>query len=332
MLGVMRFNFNLMRCLFMHLRNRFSVRKLLGVTTLSLAVLSLGSFAFAQTAGLDDDNMIQIGGGAMSSPKSIEALFRVNGSAKISLDGDDDAPYFIVARINMDMTAGNGGVPFIDLQFESIGYEMGDDDMFSKNFVSFSLLNLNLQKDLAINNELSYRITFLGIKAGAEGYLSEDVKIAVKGALDLLGFALSERASDGSRTDGAGGYGLSGEIGFTFLERYHVAFGEKFGATFSDGISYVNGVECDTYYHNNYGNGYGYGYSSTYCHDRVVTDYRQHRYTSRTYLNLAADLAKNLQAFGQVSYNVYKVKDRTGKVAASTDSALELKLGVAYKF
>ncbi|MBI2606170.1 MAG: hypothetical protein HYW49_08835 [Deltaproteobacteria bacterium] len=301
------------------------------MTTLSLAVLSFGSSAFAQTAG-DDDNMIQIGGGAMNGPKAIEALFRVNGSSKIPLDGDNDAPYFIVARINMDMTAGSGGVPFIDLQFDGIGYETGNDDMFSKNFVSFSLLNLDLQKDLAINNELSYRISFIGIKAGAEGYLSEDAKIAIKGALDLLGFALSERASDGSRTDGAGGYGLSGEIGFKFFEKYHVAFGEKFGATFSDGIQYVDGIECHTSY-NHYGNGYsGYGYSSTYCKDRIVTDYRQHRYTSRTYLNLAADLTKNLQAFGQVSYNVYKVRDRTGKVAASTNSALAFKLGVAYKF
>lgn len=316
----------------MRSRNRFPlVRNMFVMTTLSLVALLSGSSVFAQTAG-DDDNMIQIGGGAMSSPKSIEALFRVNGSSKISLDGDNDSPYFVVARINMDMTAGSGGVPFIDLQFDGIGYETGNEDMFSKNFVSFSLLNLNLQKDLAINNELSYRITFLGIKAGAEGYLSEDVKIAVKGALDLLGFALSERASDGSRTDGAGGYGLSGEVGFTFLEKYHVAFGEKFGATFSDGIKYVDGIECHTSY-DHYGNGYSsYGYSSTYCKDRVVTDYRQHRYTSRTYLNLAADLTKNLQAFGQVSYNVYKVKDRTAKVAASTDSALEFKLGVAYKF
>ena len=74
-----------------------------------------------------------------------------------------------------------------------------------------------------------------------------------------------------------------------------------------------------------------YGYSQTYCSKHYSTTYLKSASASALYMNLVAELTKHLQAFGQVSYNVYKMTDKRGEYPSSRSSNVMFSVGVSYK-
>lgn len=286
-----------------------------------MAVLTLigsANSALASSGYFDPPSMIEVGGGAgylgNNTEKPIEAVFRVEA---VAADGVTAYQDVILARISGLASAGLNGVSYIDFHLESIGWQAGD----SETFGAITFLNLDLQRNIPIGQALSLRVTFLGVRGELSEQISDKVIFSLKGAIDMLGVGYTRR------TDGEGlvglGTGLSGEIGFKFFERFRIAIGEEFGMVNGKPETYFTGYTvCDTYYDD-------WGYSRTYCHDETATRFRDNRFTSNTYLSLAASITENISVFGQASYNLYVVSDDTGDTRNSSKGTWQFFMGVA---
>lgn len=283
----------------------------------------------------DDDAMIQIGVGAMNSDKTVDVLLRVEGNAIVN----NGSSYYVIARVKSDVATNGKALDYVDIQFNGLGFGISEKDLFSKGFIDITFLNFNYSKNVAINQNNMARITFIGLRGGYENKVTDDLAFLIKGSVDLLGFGLSDRINEtqNGRTDGIAS-GASIEAGFKFLERYKITFSHTRNVVQSDPVQYYNGTSCSTYYYDDcYDPYYGYGaycggWAQTTCGPNYSTRYTQQRTSSSTALNITADISKNFQAFGQVAYNVYKVRAELGQTVESRNDAIQFKFGAVYKF
>lgn len=294
-----------------------SMKSTLGLSALALAMAPLPASAWEPL--FDRPTMIEVGAGVAAGTESpVEALFRVNLTGGTRLG---DTSYFIVARVSGDFTAGESGVSYIDMQFEAVGYERRLDEF---TFWGVNLVGANVNRNVAIDNEVSAQITFLGVRGGVGGQVADNVAMYVRGAADLIGIGITERRSDGAGSVGAG-MTLSAELGVKLYNRVRIALGEKFGTTLGKPESVYVGTTCDTWYDD-------YGYPHRHCYDDYDTYYNDRRFTSNTYVSLVFDLTENLSLFGQAAYNVYVVHDHTGGATDSIDGAFQFLFGMTGRF
>ena len=287
------------------------MRKLITTTMMALA---LGGAATPAKAG---PSMIEVGGGAafLNDGQPIDAFFHVEALSASGVKKD----YFIRAHIDATAAVGGEGLGYLDIHLNSLGSNRGIDEMFG----SLTYLNADVQRNVAIGNQLGLRVTLIGVQGQLSSDLSETVTLVLKGAADLIGLGYTLRA-DGADLLGAGS-GASAEAALKFNKRFRIALGEKLGITSGKGIQVRDGVDCTTY-RDDWGNTY------TTCRDHYSTVYRDHRVTSNTYLSLAFDLTENLKVFGQASYSVYAVSDATGEDQTSVKGAFQFFLGVGGTF
>lgn len=288
-------------------------------TRILVSVAAFGLSFGAQAGSFDRPSMIEVGGGVAytGGENPVEAVFKVEAVAGV----DEGYTQYILAKVSGMATAGADGVSYVDFQFDTLGMHWGD----VANNAGVTLLGLDLQRNVVIGNDVSLRVSFLGLRGQAEAELSDDVLFSIKGALDLLGVSYTRRATDGASLTGYG-TGVSAEMGVEFFDRFRIAIGEKFGVTSGKPETYYTGyVVCDTYYDD-------YGYSDTYCYDETATRWRDHRMTSNTYLTLTAALTEHISIFGQANYNVYVVNDSTGEVPDSGQGAWQFFFGVSGDF
>lgn len=285
------------------------------------AIALLGSATQALGAGsFDHPSMIEVGGGVGhlgDTENPVEAVFKVEAVAASGVSAYQD---FIVARISGLASAGIEGVSYIDFHMESLGWQWGD----SEAFTALTFLNFDVQRNVPINNDVTLRVTFVGVRGEIDTDLSDEVAFSLKGAIDLIGIGFTRRTDTASLVGSA--MGASGEVGFKFFDRFRIALGEKFGMTSGKPETYYTGyVVCEDYYDD-------YGYVDSYCYDETETRFRDNRLTSNTYVALTASLTENISVFGQASYNVYVVNDSTGETVNSSDGAWQFFMGVSGQF
>ena len=89
--------------------------------------------------------------------------------------------------------------------------------------------------------------------------------------------------------------------------------------------TYNNG----TYNCNTYSNGY---YVSSSCYPSSSTSFLERRTLGSLYMNLTAELYKDIQLFGSAQYNVYSAASDIGGFVGSTDGAFQFMFGVSGGF
>ncbi|MCC7440544.1 MAG: hypothetical protein IT285_02860 [Bdellovibrionales bacterium] len=269
---------------------------------------------------IDEPSMIEVGAGTafLGNDGVVEALVSVEAMAATAT-GPNTA--YVIVRLGGDAAIGSEGLTYLDMEFEALGWQAGNQD----NFVRASILGLDIQRNLAVNNDLSARFTLLALRGAFTTEVSEDVKVFLRGALDVLSLSYTKRVSDGQDLFGYG-FGLEGEVGVELFDRVRITLGEKLGGTLGSPESVYVGVSCDTY-----SDGYGGYYTS--CRDDYATRWNDVRVSSSTYLEILGRITENLSAFGRAAYNLYSVNDRSGSgLAPSFDSEFQFMLGVKYRF
>lgn len=262
------------------------------------------------------NSMIEVGAGgaALGAGNPIDAVFKVEG--QVGGEGHVVNERFVVASVDAAFTVGPDGVRYIDYRFESFGFESGVPEELMG---AITFLNIDIQRNVVINNDLTYRITLVGLKGELGGAVGEGVKMYVKGAMDLLGIAYTKRASDGESMVGVGS-GFEGEIGMSIDDTFRVAVGQKVGwvAGKPESRHYIQcDLVCDEWG------------CYDYCYNETDTFYNDHRVTSSTSLDLSYSLGANLGLFGQAAYNVYMVSDDTGETRDSVDAAWQFFFGMS---
>ena len=279
--------------------------------------LAVEATAFAQYSPENrltpSTELLEIGGGvAFLSDRPVDAFFRVDYAADA---GRRMGSHFIVVRTNTTATLGENGVRYLDLHVNSLGWENGD----AVNGYGLTLLNLDIQRNVATNQGVSLRVTFLGVHAQLETQVEPNLNFILRASADLIGLGYTQRLSDGASLVGLG-TGASIEAALRINQRFRIAFGDELGLTSGKPREVYGGDQCDTVY--------TYGRAYTSCYNTTGTRWDDQRLTNSAYLNFTADIIRNLQAFGEARYSIYSVSDATGSVRGSLDGAFQLFLGV----
>lgn len=278
-------------------------------------------------------SLIEIGAGVAAPsgvPSELEALFHVELVAGSSVPRN---AYFIWARINadasfapsaLDALTSQGGTlapSYVDFRFETLTYQKG----FSEKYWSVSLATAELTRNVALQNDLSARVTFVGVRGSGGAEFSEKISFFIRGALDLIGLGLSRQGA----TDPAPGskdvgptMGFSAEAGVRLFKRVRISLGGDIDALWADPVREVVGRKCDFFYDE-------WGYEVRECYDKFETNYqKRHLYTS-AHAKFAVELGKSLGLFGKASYQIYSVDDRDQPGQSSSESGLIFLMGVS---
>jgi hypothetical protein len=266
-------------------------------------------------------NMIEIGGGAfLGTGEPVEALIRVDFFNGSTLASDSQ---FVLARVSGDVVVGANGVSYVDVALDSLGFQRYDDsDDRYLLMGSFSLLNVDIERNIAIDNEVTLRVTLVGLRGEIDLNANEDLKVIFKGAVDLVGLGYTQRLSDGASLLGLGG-GATLEAGLQIQDRYRVAIGVKDTEILGKSRQVPDGMDC-----------YDYelwdGSYRTRCRDTFHTIYDDQRGPSRLYATLEASISDDFKVFAQGACQVYSVVDRSDEVQGSREHQWQLVLGGSY--
>jgi hypothetical protein len=284
----------------------------------ALSVIEIFGSPSLQASVIDPPAMIEVGAGAaFTDGQPLEALFQIKAIGGEYLG---DGAYFILAKISGDVTFGASEASYLDFQFEALGYQHSWENLA----LGVNLIGADIQRDVQINNQLTYRITFLGLRGQAGAEINENATLYLKGAADLIGISVS-RSTDVTPNPSGNGSGFAGEIGFKLFNRVRIAIGEKAGYAHGNPVTENVGYTCDSYWDD-------WGYSYQQCSDDYETHYKNKAFTSNSYLSLVVDLTENLSLFGKASYNLYAFEDTNGQSSNASNGALRFMLGVGGKF
>jgi len=284
------------------------------------------STGFAQVSGPSHSSIFElgVGGAQLSGARGLELLFEIKGTVSGSNDSQSLNRY-VIAKLDGGVIVGQGftELPYVDIQLDLFSDQVGSGDFNNNSWTAVAILGVDLKRDITIDNGLTVRMSFLGVRGGIEGQINESTKIFAKGALDFLAISASNRLSDDSLAVGAGG-GFKGEIGAEFLGKIRIILGQDLGVTYAnpETMSYRR---CGLVY-NEY-----YGFYENVCYRETSTIYRHSRWTSNTFLRLMADLHQNFAVFGQIGYSAYIVSDDYNLVPSSSDGQWQFRFGVSAK-
>ncbi len=272
--------------------------------------------------------MIEVGTGTIINNTRTEVLLEVRTNI---IKRTTDQVFYVLARIDANMSAGNE-ISYLDISFESLGYGVGD----KENYIEAALLNLNIQRNLMINNLAQTRISFLGIRGALDTPISNDLDLLVKGAVDLFGVAYSKRASDGLSSTGSTS-GIELEAGVRIKDKFRITFKAKSNSVTSKGDTYYNGYYCAQYYEPGYYDPDGYyypGYYHTQCYDSYSTYFHDKRIMNDLSLNFNYRVNSKINIFSKIGYSVYKVIDETDPTSniRSKNSSYQFLFGASYRF
>lgn len=294
---------------------------------------------FAQSS---EDNMIQIGSGAMQTDQTMEALIEVKTNFVIDQSRNS---YFVLVRMNADGSISKNEFKYIDLEMRALGFggQASDELGIFKAYLEGTLLNFHYQRNVSIDLDKMYTLNLLGVRVGGEVKFTENIKLMGEAAVDFAGVALSsQRSSDLARMTSTGLHSNSSfhaELSLLLYNRFKITAGVMGTNISANGYEYKTGREiCETVE-----DGYGwtdddgdYHWIKTgqhqECHDEVLTNYQEHWSTKSTYFGFMAQITKRLSVFGKAQYAIFKMDDETGVMSNSSKNQWQFMFGAVYKF
>lgn len=300
---------------------------------IALTMISTIATANAQSTSdvdLENGQLLEIGGGSVTSKNTIEALIRVN--TNVTYDRYDGS-YYVLVRMNADGSISKNNLNYVDFELHALGAGFNVEGTYLNTFVEGTLLNINYQRNVSINMNDQLLISLVGIRGGATLEVHEDLKILAESAVDFVALGVSsKRVSDSatlSSQGSSGGLAYRVQLAVELMKRFRIAAGVEGSIVSGKGTTYNTGaVVCNTYYDYWYS---GYYYSNySYCYDQTATDYAQTFTTRSSYLSVSAQITERLKAFGKVAYNVYTIKDVSREIENSQNYGWNFLFGVTY--
>ena len=288
-------------------------------------VAFFGAFIFSnaiQAGILPLRPMIEIGAGAASLGNSspIEGLFRVD--LGVNTAGLSEQSMLIIARVKGSVATDLNQVSYMDFNFETLAYQQGVED----HYVKIQFLGGDLQRNLAINNKLTARITFLGLAVNNSAALKADeLEFYFRLAASLIGLGYTERLSDGLNDLGYSP-DLNIESGLRINKKYRVSIGAQLASILTKPYRFNDGTfNCTSF---GQGPGGGTGAFGSTCNPEASGSFLESRYLARFYMNAIAEFTETLSLFGSAQYNIYSAQSDTNGFERSSDGALQLILGL----
>ncbi len=287
-------------------------------------ILGFGlALGWAKAGHADSGEMIEVGGD--SADQTIGATVGVGFASlggdhyaevllRLQFDGVKISDRIVVARLRADMSAGGNGVGYLDIDFNALEIGEGISDFDGKTHYSgwATIGGVDIQRNLALGNNLLARITVLGFRADWDKQVSAQVRLLASTAVDFLAFGIVPVAGD---LRAMSTVAIDAKIGAVFGNRFRVALGEKIDSFSVIDDKKYTGTYCSTNYVSN-SDMYNSGtlYSGVYtgpgmytsCQDQYQEINGEHRIGSKTTLDLEYEISKHFSAFGSANFVVYK--------------------------
>ncbi|MFZ4715759.1 MAG: hypothetical protein ACOYL6_18695 [Bacteriovoracaceae bacterium] len=306
---------------------------------LLVGVLFLSTGAFAQAT---DGNLIEIGaGGTSANDGTIEALIQVKGNLihQYSKNG-----YFIIVRIKADGSISGKDFSYVDMEMHALGVggQWEDDLGVFSGFVEGSLLNINYQRNLALDMDHMMTLNLVGLRIGASVQITDNIKIMAEASMDLASVALSsKRSSDLMSMTKAGlndGEHFKAELAVILAKKIKIAVGVSSQNISANGYEYKTGTQTCNEVSEGYWSTDYYGNdqwvstgSHTECTDDTATNYQESWKSRSTYVMVMAQLTKHLSIFAKANYSVFEMTDETLVMANSQAQGWRFMFGVVYQ-
>lgn len=265
---------------------------------------------------------VGVGGAALGNSTPVEALLRVD------FDGFKAGTVLVLAKFSGAIAGNPDGVNYIDIQFDLANFNTG----WLNDSFAFNVGSVDLQRNVAVGNNINARVSLAGIRAEGVAIDSKEVKLLLRGALDLFALGFQQNR-DGDTLVSAGAFGLGGAVEMRVLNRFRVVLGERLGVV-NDvrEMRSTGSYDCHTDYEDWDGDGF-YDDVDTHCQENYKAVNADRTLTSKTSLDLIYDITRNLSVFGRGELNVYQMTAIRDEVPSSeSDSALQFMFGVSGRF
>ncbi len=296
--------------------------KILSFIASCLLSLSL----FAQDGRGMPDIKIGVGGGTKA-----EVLFLVEADYRL---GDPEDSLYLVAA-DLDMKGGTS-LDQIEISLRTLGAGLSlINTEMAKGWIEANLLNVNYQRDLAIDMEKHLRISLIGVKFGGEVQIDDNVRLSFETAMDMLSLGVaSTRHSDGaSMGSGRTGGHFSIEAGLELFNKVKIELGYAHDVARAVPVTHSSGrMVCDDYYYDDYyyDDYYYSGYTS--CYEESYTSYLERWSKDQLYLSIVFNINKRFALMGKASYNIYSVRDNTHRIDNSVNGGWQFFFGAVFRF
>ena len=311
---------------------------LLPLSIILTSIFAIIFDSYAQDNSSNWRNRLEIGAGAVQTDL-LEMLVKVEANSAFIPSGSGSGSYFVLVRFKGEGAINFQDAPaYVDIQADFLGYgfDTGPNSVL-RGYGDFTLLNLNYQRNLAINQSYHYNLSLIGLRAGVLANLSEDqIQFFAEASLDFVGLAYdAKRASDGvalspSSFGSRSSYSLAFETGVNLFKRkVRLAFGGQILSTRALGEEYYDGTfTCQTYeYYDEFTGEY---YYTEDCYENTSTYFAERWTTKKFYVDLSVKLTKALKVFGRVGVQVFSLEDDTGYFENSSNRAWLYQVGISY--
>jgi len=206
----------------------------------------------------------------------------------------------------------------------------------SKSYAGFSFFDYKYTRNIDINEGGTHTLNIIGMRAGGETSLdgTGNVKLFAKAALSFGGiFQKSTRISDGQGMSGRGmnsalSYNLeAGLKAKVFKDKLLTAtIGMNGHTALGNGEWVYSHTECNEYYDAYYDEFF------IACDDRYSIDFDEFHRFKELFVSLSMQVSNRATVFAKAARRTFSVKDQTGVITGSKNSAAYYQIGVQYKF
>ncbi len=206
----------------------------------------------------------------------------------------------------------------------------------SKSYAGFSFLDYKYSKNIDINEGGTHTLNIVGIRAGGETSLdgTGNIKLFAKAALSFGGiFQKATRISDGQ---GMSGRGINSALSYNieaglkakvFKDKLLTAtIGMNGHTALGNGEWIYSHTECSEYYDEYYDEFY------VACDDKYSLDFDEFHRFKEMFVSLSMQISSRATIFAKAAKRSFSVKDQTGVIPGSKNSAAYYQIGVKYRF
>lgn len=201
-------------------------------------------------------------------------------------------------------------IPYADLEMRLAGglHKAGDG---KGNYVAIgaNLLSAAVERNLQLDNGLTARLSFIGFEGRINAKLAEDVEFFVNLIADVLGTGISRTGTAENELVSSFGNTFAGkaEAGLRIAKTSYIKVGQK--GQYLGAEVYENG--------------------GIWCFENCKgTAYDRSRTSSSTYLDVKAELAKNLIAFVEAQYSTFNVTEQYNPAQNATNKSMQVFVGL----
>jgi len=273
-------------------------------------------------------NRFELGVGGFQAQEGVDLLFRLENTMAIN-EKKNEEDVFLVISVKGELATDLQQLTYLDFGFGlTIAKDLVDNED-GRVYFGYNALNIKVEKNIFVDQQSSYRISFVGAKFGIQQNIPDSkIKYFAQVAADLLTFYDVRRRSDGAALSSSEfgqklGFGFDAFFGLDINNKVRITLGYEHTEMNAVGVGSTE-YSCYDYYDD-------FGFMYTECNEYDSVTYLERWKSNKFYVEATANLTKSLGVFGRAGYSVFSLADDTNYFPDSKTGAWQFVVGLKYK-